>query len=307
MRALLTTSALLVISTTASPARADAPKLAGLATTAATDARKAIAIGPTGQVYEPDGKGAWVRTQAGGVADELVGVTTANGTVIADAKGTALFKLKGNAWTSVHVALKAKTILGAGSRALAAAGKSIYSLDKGKPAKLADAPAPVLALAGGAGGVVVSTAKGLLALQGTTFKPIKNAPRNPAALVSDRWVLVDRGVVDLKTLKTTAWPAGVRVTDATTLGADTLLAVAVHGKDFELLTVKAGAITRDPIPLPDGSPVVGIVGDRAGRVVVATRDGHIAMRDKTGGTWSVSDVRDELPEAKPGPAPAASP
>ncbi|HSD87582.1 MAG TPA: hypothetical protein VLB44_08700, partial [Kofleriaceae bacterium] len=282
MRGLATVLVLLVALLAPSRAKADPPKLAGLAPAIVGDARKAIAVGPEGQVYEPDGKGAWVRTQAGGVADELVAVTTANGSVIADGKGTALFKLKGNAWTSVHLALKAKAILGAGSRALAAAGKSIYALDKGRPAKLADAPAPVLALAGGPGGVIVSTPKGLLALKGTTFKPIKNAPRTAGTLVSDRWMLVDRGVVDLKTLKTLAWPAGVRVTDATTLPGDVLLAISVKGNAFELLTVRGAKIDREALPLPDASPVIGLVGDKAGRVVVATRDGHLAVRDKTG-------------------------
>lgn len=306
MRGFATMLVLLAMALAPSRAHADAPKLAGLAPAVAGDARKAIAVGPEGQVYEPDGKGAWVRTQAGGVADELVAVTIANGSVIADGKGTALFKLKGNAWTSVHLALKAKAILGAGSRALAAAGKSIYALDKGRPAKLADAPAPVLALAGGPGGVIVSTQKGLLTLQGTTFKPLKNAPRGAGTLLSDRWMLVDRGVVDLKTLKTIAWPSGVHVTDATTLG-DGLLAISVRGKAFELLTVKGAKIDREAIPLPDASPVIGLVADKLGRVVVATRDGHLAMRDKAGGTWSVSEVREELSAAKPGPAPAASP
>ena len=60
------------------------------------------------------------------------------------------------------------------------------------------------------------------------------------------------------------------------------------------------------IPLPDASPVVGLVGDKAGRVVVATRDGHIATRDAAG-AWTISEISEQLPAAKPGPAPAESP
>jgi hypothetical protein len=68
---------------------------------------------------------------------------------------------------------------------------------------------------------------------------------------------------------------------------------------------KGGGADTEAIPLPDASPVVGLVGDKAGRVVVATRDGHIAVRDA--GKWTVSTVSDALPADKPGPAPATSP
>ncbi|NVB76777.1 MAG: hypothetical protein HOV81_00145 [Kofleriaceae bacterium] len=298
MRVLVILAALAV----AMPAHAAPPTLVALAP--AADARKAIAIGPAGQVYEPDGNGAWVRTQAGGVAETLVAATSVGGTVIAGAVGSTPFKLKGGAWTSIHLQLKTKAILGTGSRALAAVGKSIYALDSSQPTKLADAPAPVTALAGGKA-VVAATAKGLLRLAGTAWKPIKKAPRSVNALVSDRFALVDKGVLDLETMKITSWPAGLRVTDATVVGGTAVVGVSVRGKTVELVTVKAGKVERETIPFGDVSPIVGIVGDKAGRVVVATRDGHIGVRDPKG-AWTITEVRDELPAAKPGPAPAES-
>jgi hypothetical protein len=273
--------------------------------------------------------GAWIRKKAGGTADEIVTAISASGTVVVDAKGSALFRLEDNGWTSIRVVQKGKTILGAGTRLLAAAGKNLFAIDKSQPTKLAEAPQPILAVAGTVGGsVVVATAKGLFGLQGTTFKPIKNAPRN-ATLLSDRFLRVSNGIFDLKTQKTLTWPAGLKVTDTTLVGLDTLVAVGSRGKAFELVIVKASGAGAGPkkvggakkaggagasatdgadtetIPLPNASAVVGLVADKSGRVVVATRDGHIAVRD--GGTWTVTEVREELPAPKPGPAPAESP
>ena len=286
----------------ATRAHAAPPRLVALAP--AADARKAVAIGPAGQVYEPDGEGAWVRTKAGGVAETIVSAINAGGTVIAGAAGSTPFKLERGAWSSIHLELKTRAILGTGSRALAAVGKSIYALDRSRPTKLADAPAPVTAVAGGKA-VVAATAKGLLRLTGTAWKPIKKAPRSVNALLSDRFALVDKGVLDLETMKTTPWPAGLRVTDATVVGDTAVVRVSVRGKTVELVTAKAGKVERETIPFTDVSPIVGVVGDKAGRVTVATRDGHIALRDPKG-AWTVTEIRDDLPAPRPGPAPAES-
>jgi hypothetical protein len=288
----------------ATPARADKPTLAALAP--ATDARRAIAIGPAGQLYEPDGKGDWVRTKAGGVAEEVTGATAAGNTVFAAAKGAPPFKLKAGAWTAVNLGLKPKAILGAGSRVLAAVGKSVFALDKPQPLKLADAPTPVTALAASPTAVVIQTDKGLMKLEGIVFKPIKKAPKTVRALISDRWALVDRGAFDLKAMKPFPWPAGVQIVEATTLGND-LIGVSMHGKTVELVTLKPGKtpkLVREAVPIDNPKPIVGLVIDKEARVTIAMRDGRIAWRDK--GTWTVSEVREELAAPKPGPAPAES-
>jgi lipoprotein-releasing system permease protein len=114
-----------------------------------------------------------------------------------------------------------------------------------------------------------------------------------------------KGVLDLETMKTTPWPAGLRVTDATVVGGNAVVGVSVRGKIVELVTAKGGKVARENIPFADISPIVGVVGDKAGRVVVATRDGHLAVRDPKG-AWTVTEVLDALPAPKPGPAPAES-
>lgn len=286
---------------TATAAHADKPTLAALAP--AADARRAIAIGPAGQLYEPDGKGAWVRTRAGGITEQIVTATAAGTTVIAGAKGAPPFKLKAGAWTALHLGLKAKAIIGGGSRVLAAAGTSVFALDRARPLKLPDAPEAIVALAGSAKGVVIATDKGLLKLQGTAWKPIKKGPKKVRALISDRWALVDRGALDLKTMKAIPWPAGVNIVEATTLG-DMFVGVSMHGKTVELVTIKAGKVQREGVEIDRPKPVIGVVVDKKNRVAIAMRDGRIALRD--GGMWTVTEVREELEAAKPGPAPAES-
>lgn len=284
----------------ASLAHAGKATLVGLAP-AASDARKAVAIGPAGEVYEPDGNGAWVRTQAGGTAVELVGANAVGGTVIAQAKSAPPFKLTRGGWSAIYLKPRAKAVIGSGTRVLAAVGKSVFALDRGQPVKLADAPTNVRAVAGSSSGALIDTTKGLHKLVGSVWKPIKKAPTNVRGLVNDRWVIVDNGAFDVKTMKTIAWPAGVHVAEATMAGTK-LVAVGTHGKQVELVTVNGKKVEQETVPLDTKSPIVGLVADREGRVVVATRDGTIAMR--VGGTWTTSDVRVELGEPRPGPAPA---
>ncbi|HEX5064312.1 MAG TPA: hypothetical protein VFV99_33285 [Kofleriaceae bacterium] len=286
-------------------ARADKPTLVALAP--ARDARKAVAIGPAGQVYQPDGKGAWVRTQAGGVAEELVSASTIGTTVIAGAKGAPPFKLKGGAWTALNLGLKVKATIGNGSRPLAIVGTSVFALDKRQPVKLPNVPTTVtsvMAAGASARGVVIATDQGLLRLAGKIFKPLAKAPKTVRMLIDDRWALVDRGALDLKTMKPFVWPAGVQIVEATTIGND-FVGVSMHGKTIELITIKAGKVARETVPIDNAKPVVGVVVDKQARVAIALRDGRIALREK--GTWTVSEVREELAAPKPGPEPAESP
>ena len=63
-----------------------------------------------------------------------------------------------------------------------------------------------------------------------------------------------------------------------------------------------GKVTREAIPVEPASPIVGVVADRAGRAICATRDGRILIRGPAG--WATAAVRDELPPPRPGSAPA---
>jgi hypothetical protein len=281
-------------------AYADKPILVALAP--AADARQAVAIGPDGQTYEPDGKGAWLRTHPGGTASTIVAATRVASSVIAGTLDGPPFKLVDGVWSAVFLGKHAKAILGTGSRATASVGRAVFALDRPQPVKLADAPGVVLALAASPTNLVIEIDRGLFRLD-AGWKPIQSAPPSVIRFVDDRFALVEHGVFDLRTGKTIAWPADVQVVAASTFG-DTLIAAATSGIAVDLLTLRGGKLEREPLAVPISEEIVGVVADREGRVVIASRDGHVAIRDH--GTWITATVTDALPAAHPGSPPALS-
>ncbi len=289
----------------ASARPAPGPSLAALAP--AEDARKAIAVGPAGQVYAPDASGEWVRTQAISTADTLGVVGRAGGHVVAIGDGV-VYRLATNGWTAIRLVQKGKAVMSGGTRAVAAVGRQLFALDKtagGEPFKLALAPRPVLAIGSGAKGVVIATERGLLRLEGSAFKPVARSPRRVNRLISDRWALVDRGAVDLRGGKTMPWPAGLSVGVAAPAPDEGLVAVGSTRAGLELVTLAGAKLVRDPIAGTAGARAVGVVVDKGGRATVALTDGRLARRDR--GTWTLTTVREALPAPRAGAAPATSP
>ena len=304
------------------------------------DARKAIAIGPAGQVYEPDGKGAWLRERPIATAGTIAVVGRANGgtAIVALADG-AVYRLADNGWSALRLVQKGKAVMSSG-RSIAAVGRQLFALDKlagGEVGKLATAPQPVQLIGAGDKAITIQTERGLLRADGpkAAWKPIARAPRRVSRLIDDRWALTDRGAVDLKTGTETPWPAGFRVGAATPGPKGSLVVTGAHRGTVELVVIEGVKITREtiaPAPPPDatvvkadpkapGSPPekdrsmssvtapladpVGVVVDPSGRVVVAFRDGRLALRVNK--RWSVTTTREALPTGRPGAAPARSP
>ena len=269
----------------------------------ADDARKAIAIGPGGEVYEPDGAGSWVRTRRIATATTLAIAGRAGGEVVA-AGGGVVYRLAANGWSALRLAQQGQAVMSPGSRAVGAVGRQLYALDRlkgGEPEKLGVAPSTVLAIGSGKS-IVIATANGVHRVDRGTVTKLGGAPANARRFVDDRWVLLETGAFDLRAGKPTAWPAGAKVGAAIALD-DKLYAVASIGGGSELFTVAGTKLDRAPITGAAGA-AVGIVVDRAGRAVVAFADGQLFVR--AGETWTATRVRDELPAAKPGPAPATS-
>lgn len=282
---------------------------------ATDDARKAIAIGPGGDVYEPDGKGAWVHRAPVATADPLTAAGRAGDAVVALGDGV-VYRLADNGWSAMRLVQHGKAVLGTGPRALAAVGRQVFALDAmtaGEPTKLVTAPGNVVALAAGKAAIVVTDAAAFrveLAPPAPAGKPARPAklvavtgvPRG-VRWVSDRWVIVDRGALEMPAARLTRWPGGLAIGVAAVAADDALVAVATTHAGLELVTVRAGAATHEPITgVAAGAAAVGVVVDRAGRAAVALADGRIAVRDKA--AWTIAQVTDEAPAAHPGAGPA---
>jgi hypothetical protein len=270
----------------------------------ADDARKAVVIGVGGEVYEPDGKGAWVHKLQSSTADALVVAgRTSSGTIVALGEGV-VYRLAANGWSAIRLVQHGKAILGAGVRSLAAVGRQLFALDSltgGEPTRLALAPANILAIGAGAKAIVLVTEAGVFKLDGTKLGALTTAPRR-LRIVSDRWAIVERGAVDLISARLTGWPSGLTIGIAAAAPDDALVAIGASHAGLELVTLRGGKFARDPLGLT--GTAVGVTLDRAGRAVVALSDGRIAVRGKTG--WTTSQVVDEPPAEHPGPAPAVS-
>jgi hypothetical protein len=304
----------------ATPATA-APTTPLVALAAADDARKAVVIGAHGEVYAPDGKGAWVHRLACATAGALTAAGRAGGAIIASGDGV-VYRLAGNGWSAIRLVQHGKAIVGTGARTLAAVGRQLYALDSltnGEPTKLAVAPANVVALAAGAKAIVVATDTGVFRIDGTAppfggaagrgqartsagAKPvaIPAAPRR-LRLISERWALVDRGALELTTGAVTAWPSGLTIGPAATAPDGALVAIATTHAGLELVTL-GKSLARDPLAL--SGTAVAVTVDRAGRALVVLADGRIALRDKAG--WTTTQVTDEPPAPHPGAPPATS-
>lgn len=294
------------------PAAADRAVMSGaapiriVALAPADDARKAVVIGVGGEVYEPDGKGAWVHKLQSSTAEPLVAAGRAGGAIVALGDGV-VYRLAGNGWSAIRLVQHGKAILGAGVRSLAAVGRQLFALDQltgGEPTKLALAPANIVAIGAGAKAIVIATEAGLFKLEtagAARMVALRTAVR-PSRIVSDRWAITDRGAVDLTTAKLTGWPSGLAIGVAAAAPDEALVAIGAGRAGLELVTLRGGKLARDPLGV--AGTAVGVVVDRAGRAAVALSDGRIALRDKTG--WTMTEVTAEAPTARPGAAPATS-
>jgi len=288
-------------------ARGDAgpmPVAASIAALApADDARRAVLIGRDGEVYEPDGKGAWIHRLPSSTAEPIVAAGRVGGAVVAVGHGV-IYRLAANGWSAIRLVQHGKAVLGEGARALAAVGRQLFALDpltRGEPTRLVQAPANILSIGAGPTAIAVATEAGMFRVAGGKLIALKPALPHPR-LLSDRWALVDHGAVDLTTGKLTPWPAGLAISAAAVAPGDTLVAVGAGTAGLELVTLGAGKLAREPLRLT--GTAVGVIADRAGRAVVALSDGRIAVRDRTG--WTVTRVTDAPAGDHPGSAPAIS-
>jgi hypothetical protein len=144
----------------------------------------------------------------------------------------------------------------------------------------------------------------LFRIQNGRAAPIKAAPPKPNRLVGDRWALVDDGAIDLETGRKTGWPPSATILVAAMMADQRLVMIAQQGGKLELVVVAKGKVERAPIDVQPSAPAVGVVADKAGRVVVALADG--TLPEPAASAWTIVRVADALAPAKAGPPPARS-
>lgn len=302
------------------PGPAEASAAAGAGAAPAGDARLAVPIGPRGEVYEPDGAGAWTLRTRVTTAARLTRAARVGGAVVALGEGV-VYRLAPNGWSGIRIAQQSTAKLAIGDRAVAAVGARVYALDRlagGEPALLGVAPAPIRMIGSGAS-IVVATDRGLWRLTGGRSTPISwpalRAPRGaPVAvreLVGDRWAVVEGGAIDLRSGARVSWPSGLEIEVVAVAPEDGLAAVARRAGGLELLAAGGrgggAALTRAPIPLAVGdSAAVGVAVDRAGRAVLALQSGALLVRAGPTAPWTAAQVARATPPARPGVPPARS-
>ena len=280
-----------------SPAFADDGHTLAALVIAPADVRASIAIGPAGQVYEPDGHGAWLRKHGGGIGPVVV--TGVRGSDVVAGTAAGAFRLRPEGWSVIYLGQHAKPIVASGARAVAAVGRELFVLGQA-PSHIADAPAPITAVGASATGIVVATERGVLRLDGKAFVAIPRAPATVTGFAGDRFALVTDGAVDLRTGAATTWPSGLTIAVAEEAADESLVAAATTSTGVELVRLHGTTLDRDKLDVT-GTPV-GIAVDRD-RAVLALADGRICTRDH--GAWTVATVKDALPPPRPGSPPAS--
>jgi hypothetical protein len=277
------------------------------------DVAKTLLVGPSGQLYEPDGKGAWARHAEGGVAADVTGAARIDGDVVVAGRAAPLYRAHRGTWSTLRIGADGTTVMSTGPAAAVAVKKAVFvaTTVKGKTGwtrvgSLSGKKVTGL-WASGPKSVWASTDSGVYQLRGGRFAKVNGAGAPGGISGGTPWAVTDKGLVDLDG-KTTC-PAeldGAAVTIAGAggaPGADELTVVVDTGTGLVLArTAKNGKSLERIDAVPGTGAVAGVAVDGDGDVLVAFQDGSFAMRQ--GGTWTQGQVADDLPKPRAGSAPA---
>jgi hypothetical protein len=286
----------------ASTAHAD-PTIAAVVPAAGdTDVRAATLVGPSGQLYAGDGTGRWIRRAAGGIAADVTAAIRAGGDLIVAGDATPLYRFDGTAWSAHKLGQNGRVVVGRGPTPAVAIGKHVF-VEKPATAttragwtRVVEVPlGPVIALWASPKKVLIVTAAGVHTIR---QKQLVRTGAPVDAIVGDLpWGISAAGATDLARNRDNLAAAG---TIAAAAGAPSPWLLTTDGTTLRL-TGRAIAAPVD-VPVPPGTPLAGVVADRANRILVVTAAG--AVHVYADGAWSSGTLLDELPAARPGPGPA---
>jgi hypothetical protein len=290
---------------------ASAPTIAAVVAPA-DDVRKAVLVGPSGQVWEPDGAGTWTRRTGGGVAADVRGATLAGVNLVVAGKATPFYRRADDRWNAMRLGERGRTQIGRGPRASVSIGRLVFVWTGTSWKRIGAAPGTVTALwSAGETKVVLATDAGLFRLMGGAFRPVP-LPAGTAAIsaldgAAGTWaVTADGAAIDTTTRRVHRPTVGgqpMTVALVTTAG-DSAWALGTTAAGPALARQRKGAWSDAPAPpLSPDDPPIALAADTAGAVLVVTRGGVIHLAG-TDGTWINGSRTQSLPVVTSGPGPA---
>jgi hypothetical protein len=270
------------------------------------DVEHSTMVGPSGQEYEPDGKGAWARHAEGGCAADVTGAARVGGELVVAGRSAPLYRKKKGLWFAIELGDEGRTVFSHGPSAGVAVDKAVFVPDKKGWKRVGNVPGKVAQLWVDGTDVWASTDSTLYHLRGGSFGKVKG--KAATALVGGTpWAVTAAGLVDLdgkRTVAATLDGAAVTVVGAGGAPGDDQLTVVVEtGAGLTLArTAKAAKALEKVDALPSTGTVAGVAVDSGGDVLVAFADGSFALR--RAGTWTTGQVTDDLPAVHQGSAPA---
>lgn len=281
------------------------------AITPAPDPWQAELVGPSGQLWLPDGAGAWELRGAGGAAADVTGAVRADGSVVTG-KAAPFYRHVAESWHAVRLGERGKTVAGTGPRAAIAIGRQIYVWNGQRWLRAATAPGPVVALwAASDTKLYVAGTTDVWRLQGKRLVPHATVSLRAFAdgATPTPWAITADGALYDPVRKTTTPVAlgGSAATVAHVAEADGVAWLLARRADAWVVA-RLDRTGWTEIAGPGLAPTDEIAGFAvaAGRgPMIVTRAGQVWLR--AADVWRPGALRVQAVSPRPGPGPARSP
>jgi hypothetical protein len=270
------------------------------------DVTRSVLVGPSGQAYDGDGTG-WVRRRGGGVAADVSGAALAGGELVVAGRMTPMYRRTGDAWFALRLGEDGMTRFGSGPTPAVVIRRQVFVHTKARTwTRVGTIPGKAATAVWASGKTVwLVESGGVYRLKGKSFVRAGDAVDTLAG--GSPWGITPAGLRHLTSGRNVAAELdGAAVTILAAGGApgaaELTVVVQAGGKPVLATASKTGLTRLDDVPV--AGAIAGLAVDKEGRVLVALRDGTVAVR--AGGSWQTSQVTDQLPVGRDGPGPSLS-
>lgn len=270
------------------------------------DVTKSLLVGPSGQVYEGDATG-WVRRRGGGVAADVTGAAIAGGELVVAGRMTPMYRRTGETWFALRLGEDGMTRFGTGPTPAVVIRRQVFVHSKARTwTRVATIPGKTASAVWASGKTVwLADGAGVYRLKGKSF--VRAGDTVDGLGGGTPWAITPTGLRHLGSGRTVAAELdGAAVTILAAGGAsgaaDLTVVVEAAGKPVLATASKTGLTRVDDVPVTGA--IAALAVDKEGRVLIALRDGTVAVR--AGGSWQTFQVSDQLPAGRDGPGPSLS-